>query len=145
MSEIRKGVHEFDGSQKIDTWVDLIEKMRQIYGLDDSATITLAFLKTNGTPSHMIKRLRKQNPAMDWNTLKNHLRQAFSNIVNSDHWEAQLWKIKQKMEEDIYTFTERVYYFIEKAYGSNREQKKGSFLNPQLITLFLDGLVTYFL
>ena len=48
MSEIRKGVHEFDGSQKIDTWVDLIEKMRQIYGLDDSATITLAFLKING-------------------------------------------------------------------------------------------------
>ena len=42
MSEIRKGVHEFDGSQKIDTWVDLIEKMRQIYGLNVSATITLA-------------------------------------------------------------------------------------------------------
>ena len=140
MSEMNKNVHDFDTSQDIEKWLDLLDKMKLIYDLDDKSIVTLAYMKSTGTAARMICRIRKENPTWNWDTFKVQMRQIFSKMVNSEHWTTKLWQLKQRTNEEIYAFIERLYYTIERAYGTDWEILQGNLLNSQLITVFLEGL-----
>ena len=138
-------IDSYDGdAQKFKEWITQIEKYSLMNNLDDSKQIKITFMTSRGAVSDFVFRWQREVAAdrNNWETLKNDLTARFSSITDSNHAHALLRQIKQKSNEPVTLYGERLYNLATEAYSNINVQDEGSriIIQRQLIDYFIDGL-----
>lgn len=136
-------VSEFTGKEKISEWLQEIEKTMIIQNLSDSDACSLAWAKSKGTVARFIGRTIKTSPDVPWKHLRALLDKEYGNIVDKQQAFSTLRNIKQRREEDISSYVERLLHLANKAYGDDWKNETSDLLEDQLVGIFLDGLQSY--
>ena len=129
-------VHPFEGDSKIfKDWVRSIEKYAS---LTDDRVKMVAFQSSRGAVSDFIKRYLHDNVGNNWGQLKTELTLRFAEISDPQHAFVLLRKIKQKPEENVPLYAERLLSLAEEAFTG---QNGGvAAIERQLVWFFIDGL-----
>ena len=132
-------VHPFEGDSKIfKDWVRSIEKYASLTGLTDDRVKMVAYQSSRGAVSDFIKRYLHDNVGNNWGQLKAELTLRFAEISDPQHAFVLLRKIKQKPEENVQLYAERLLSLAEEAFTG---QNGGvAAIERQLVWFFIDGL-----
>ena len=132
-------VHPFEGDSKIfKDWVRSIEKYASLTGLTDDRVKMVAYQSSRGAVSDFIKRYLHDNVGNNWGQLKTELTLRFAEISDPQHTFVLLRKIKQKPEENVQLYAERLLSLAKEAFTG---QKGGmAAIERQLVWFFIDGL-----
>ena len=114
-------VTTFDGTpSKFKEWIKSIEKYATLTNLGNGDISRIAFQSSTGPVGAFIKRYidecRAQARDPDWQTLKKNLTSSFGEITDQHLAFAMLRKIKQKPNENVQMYSERLWGVIEDAY-----------------------------
>ncbi|XP_053387151.1 uncharacterized protein LOC128550971 [Mercenaria mercenaria] len=143
-------ISKFDGkSEDFKSWVKSIEKYSILNDLNDERKKLICYQTATGPVSDFIHRFINENQDCTWAALKHALFTRFSEIHDSQHALYLLQKIKQKPDENVNVYAERLLTLAEDAY-ENQDQGQNHIANlaviqKQLIGHFLDGLTENFL
>ena len=77
-----------------------------------------------------------ENPNCTWPDLKKELSARFAAVTDRSHAFCLLRKIRQKEQENVHLFAERIILLSEEAYSS----RQGEEIERQLVSFFIDGL-----
>ena len=137
-------VHPFEGDSKIiKDWVRSIEKYASLTGLTDDRVKMVAYQSSRGAVSDFIKRYLHDNEGNNWGQLKTELTLRFAEISDSQHTFVFLRKIKQKPEENVQLYAERLLSLAEEAFTG---QNGGvAAIERQLVGFFIHGLAHNYL
>ena len=132
-------VHPFEGDSKIfKDWVRSIEKYASLTGLTDDRVKMVAYQSSRGAVSDFIQRYLHEYVVNNWGQLKTELTSRFAEISDPQHAFVLLQKIKQKPEENVQLYAERLLSLAEEAFTG---QNGGVAANErQLVGFFIDGL-----
>ena len=135
---IAKVVPNFDGSnpKEFKDWVKNIEKFATLTGIQDEKIKLVAYQASRGPVSDYLKRYMDENPTHDWNRIKTELKSCFGDVVDSQHALLLLRKVKQKPQETIQVYAERLLALGEDAF----EGQTNDAVQKQLVGYFIDGL-----
>ena len=86
--------------------------------------------------SDYLKRYMDENPAFDWNLVKSDLKASFGEVVDSKHALLLLTKVKQKPQETIQVYAERLFALGEDAFEGQADDA----IQRQLDGYFIEGL-----
>ena len=115
---IAKVVQNFDGSnpKKFKDWVKSIEKFATLTGIQDEKIKLIAYQASRGPVSDYMKRYMDEHPTFDWNRIKVDLKSSFGEAVDSQHALLLLRKVKQKSQETVHVYAERLLALGEDAF-----------------------------
>ena len=132
-------VHPFEGDSKIfKDWVRSIEKYASLTGLTDDRVKMVAYQSSRDAVCDFIKRYLHDNVGNNWGQLKTELTLRFAEISDPQHAFVLLRKIKQKLEENVQLYAERLLSLAEEAFTG---QNGGvAAIERQLVWFFIDGL-----
>lgn len=132
---VSKIVSSFDGSDPkvFKKWIKNIEKYATLTGMDAGRIKLIAYQSSSGPVSDYLKRYLSTHQQSNWDQVKNELRLRFGEIVDAQHAMLLLKKIKQKKDENIQVYAERMLCTGEDAFDAQN-------LQTQLIGYFIDGL-----
>ena len=135
---IARVVQTFDGSNTKDfkEWVKSIEKFATLTGIDANRTNLVAYQSSKGPVSDFIKRYMESHPGRDWGRMKVDLRSSFGEVVDSQHALLLLRKVKQRQNEMIQVYAERLIALGDDAF----EDQPYDAVQKQLVGCFIDGL-----
>ena len=138
-------IEPFNGEPyKFKDWIRQVEKYSLMNNLDQIKQIKIAFMTSRGAVSDYIFRWQTEvEPERHrWEILKNDLTARFSAITDSNHAHALLRQIKQKPNEPVTLYGERLYNLAQEAYSQTNVSAEGSkaIVQRQLIDYFIDGL-----
>ena len=130
-------VHPFEGDSKIfKDWVRSIEKYASLTGLTDDRVKMVAYQSSRDAVSDFIKRYLHDNVGNNWGQLKTELTLRFAEISDPQHAFVLLRKIKQKPEENVQLYAERLLSLAEEAFtGQNGEVAA---IERQLVWFFIN-------
>ena len=135
-------VHPFEGDSKIfKDWVRSIEKYASLTGLTDDRVQIMAYQSCGGgeAVSDFIQRYLRDNVGNNWGQLKTELTSRFAKISDPQYAFVLLRKIKQRPEENVQLYAERLLSLAEEAF---KGQNGGvAAIERQLVGFFVDGLV----
>ena len=135
-------VPTFEGDpKKFREWIKGIEKYSKLTNLNDKDVPKIAYQACSGPVADFIRRYlqERENAREDpnWNTLKKNLNSRFAEITDSQQALAVLRKTKQKPNESVQLFAERLLNVAEDAYPQGGDRPV---VEQQLINIFVDGL-----
>ena len=135
---IAKVVQNFDGSnpKEFKDWVKSIEKFATLTGIQDEKIKLIAYQASRGPVSDYMKRYMDEHPTFDWNRIKVDLKSSFGEVVDSQHTLLLLRKVKQKSQETVHVYAERLLALGEDAF----EGQGYDAIQKQLVGYFIDGL-----
>ena len=138
-------IENFNGDAlKFKEWLRQIDKYALMNNLDDAKQIKIAFMTSKGAVSDYIFRWQKEIEAErnTWENLKHDLTARFSAITDANHAHALLRQIKQKHNEPVTLYSERLYTMAQEAYANMNinEPASKAIVQRQLIDYFIDGL-----
>ena len=136
---IAKIVPSFDGSnpKEFKDWIKSIEKFITLTQVENERVKFVAYQASNGRPvSDFLKRYLSRNPEENWRRVKAELRSCFGEVVDSQHALLLLRKVRQKPNESIQVFAERLLALGEDAF----EGIGDAFVERQMVGFFIDGL-----
>ena len=118
-----------DGNpREIDTWVKQVEKHAFLYDCSDKRKELVAYQTCTGLASDYIKQYLESEGTKAWANLKENLHWRFSPFIDKPKAFEQLVNIKQKKDEDVQFFAERLL------------RQKGLTQNVMPRSIFLCGL-----
>ena len=124
-------------------WVRSIEKYASLTGLTDDRVKMVVYQSSRGAVSDFIQRYLHEYVGNNWGQLKTELTSRFAEISDPHHAFALLRKIKQKPEENVQLYAERLLSLAEEAFTG---QNGGvAAIERQLVGSFVDGLVRDYL
>lgn len=139
---IAKVVPSFDGDAKnFKNWVKSIEKYARFVGLDNNNTKLVAYQASAGPVSDFLKRYLDLNPGHDWPMIKAELQRRFGEIIDTQHAQLLLRKVKQKPGETIQVYAERLMTLGDDAFEGVPDDVK----DKQMVNYFIDGLLHDFM
>lgn len=131
----------FEGNpQDFETWLKQIEKHSFLFNCNDRKKQLVAYQTSTGLVSDYIKRyLESDARDKTWANLKENLQSRFSPILDRPKAFERLVSTKQKKDEDVQFFAERLLSLSEKAYPEKNEAIM-PIIESQLLSIFLSGL-----
>lgn len=139
---IRNFVKVYDGNpREYKNWVKSIEKWAMVGNLCDGEYVKAAFQTAQGGVSDFIQRFMADHPEAKWGELKRELTARFGEITDPQHALSILRHIKQKREENVQMYSERLIDMAVDAFAEQFSSHEGRrAVEPQLIGYFQDGL-----
>ena len=102
-------VPTFKGEPELYTeWIKAIEKQGLLEPLNDEQTKRLAFQSAAGPVSDYLQRILAEQAGITWAQLKRGLAARFGDVTDNQHALTLLRKIKQRADENIQVFAERL-------------------------------------
>ena len=134
-------IKTFDGTKAADfkDWITSIDKHAYLYGNSDEKRKLTAYQASSGAVSDFIKRFLDSRPTENFNTLRRELSNRFSDVADRAHAFALLGKTKQKQDEGVQIYAERLLTLAREAYD-NVQDGAAAIVDQQLIEFFIDGL-----
>lgn len=130
----------FDGDpKKFKTWIKAIEKYAILTNLAEDRIKTIAFQSSMGCVSDFIQRYMGDHPDRTWAEMKVELSARFAEVTDSAHALMLLRKVKQKFDENVQIYAERLLSLAEEAYAGIPDGGAAA-IERQLIGFFIDGL-----
>jgi len=137
---ISQVVQSFDGNSKeFKNWIKNVEKYGTLINLDANKLKFVAYQSSKGLVSDYIQRFLTDNPTGTWTDLKEQLKLRFAEIQDSQYAFSLLKTIKQKTDENVQIYAERLLSLATDAY----ENIEGNLdiIEKQLVEIFIDGLL----
>lgn len=136
---IAQVVKNFDGDTKeYKGWVKSVEKYALLTGVGQDRIKMVAYQASKGAVSDFIFRYMNDHPLCTWDDLKQELNGRFGEITDSQHAFMLLRKVKQKPDENVQLYAERLMSLAEEAFRG--QQLNLQPIATQLIGFFIDGL-----
>ena len=133
-------IQSFGGNPKyFEIWVKEIEKYAFIRRSDDRQKMLLAYQYSTGIVSDYIKRYLDTEPNQSWESLRGGLSNRFSPSLDKTKSFELLVNAKQKKDEDVQFYGERILELAQQAYPDRTGPVK-QIVESQLLTIFLSGL-----
>ena len=131
----------FEGNPAdFEVWLKQIEKHSFLFNCNDRKKQLVAYQTSTGLVSDYIKRyLESDAHDKTWANLKENLQSRFSPILDWPKAFERLVNTKQKKDEDVQFFAERLLSLSEKAYPEKNEAIN-HIIESQLLSIFLRGL-----
>ena len=135
---IAKIVPSFDGSnpKEFKDWIKSIEKFVTLTQVENERVKFVAYQASKGPVSDFLERYLSRNPEENWRRVKAELRSCFGKLVDSQHALLLLRKVRQKPNESIQVFAERLLALDEDAFEGIGDE----FVERQMVGFFIDGL-----
>lgn len=133
-------VRKFKGEAKnYKIWIKEVEKFCRLTNADnDESKKTIAYQTAEGIVSDYIERFQRANNNATWAETERELRAHFGSVTDEVQALSQLKKIRQKSQESVQMFGERLLSLAEDAFsGVDLTQQV---VARQLIDYFVDGL-----
>lgn len=128
---------------KFQEWISALEKFAKIIGLDDSSKKLAALQTSKGAVSQFIFRfLESSEQDKPWSVLKTQLSVRFGETRDNQHAFSILKNMKQKKDENVQLFAERVLCVAEKAFPTTESLTA---FESHLVGIFVDGLINDFI
>lgn len=125
--------------REFETWIKQIEKHAFLFDCSDRKKQLVAYQTCTGLVSDYIKRYLESDGDKTWVNLKENLHSRFSPVLDRPKAFEQLVNTKQKKDEDVQFFAERLLSLAEKAYP-DRTDSLNPIIESQLLSIFLSGL-----
>ena len=132
-------VPKFNGdSKKFRPWVKSVEKFIQITGAPVNNAVGVAYQAAEGLVSDFINRyIDQQGGTVEWSELKKELTAYFGEITDPQQALLMLRKLKQKRDEGVQIYAERLMTLAEDAWP---DQLTETLVQQQLVNVYIDGL-----
>lgn len=132
----------FEGDpKKYKEWLKAVEKYAKLTNISNNDVPKIAYQTCSGPVGDFIRRYlqekEEQGRNADWDNLKKHLSSRFADITDAHQAFAVLRKTKQKPNESVQLYAERLLNIAEDAYPVAGDRPV---VEQQLINIFLDGL-----
>ena len=124
--------------RKFREWVEQIEKYAFMTELQADKIKLVAYKTSAGPISYFIERYITNNPNNTWNQLKAELTMRFAEISDSDQALKMLREIKQKKDENVQCYAERLLSLAAEAYSGQYAGVRAA--DRSLVGYFTDGL-----
>ena len=130
----------FDGDpKKFKNWIKALEKYAVLTNMARERIKTVAFQSSMGCVSDFIQRYMGDNVDATWDQMKIELSARFAEVTDSAHALMLLRKVKQRVDENVQIYAERLLSLAEEAYAGLQEGGAAA-IERQLIGFFIDGL-----
>ena len=130
-------IKPFSGNPKeFKDWTKSIEKHARLHDLTEDRIKLVAFQTSRDSVSDYLDRLLSSNPGYNWARVKGELAVRFAEVSDKQHAFSLLQKIKQKKDESVPVFGERVLSLAMQAYDNIDAPE----VQRQLVIFFVDGL-----
>ena len=133
-------VPEFTGKEKLEDWLQEINKSKLTHGLSDKEVCQLMWAKSRGTVSRVVGRKLTEKPTTTHEELVTLLENEYGQLVDGHHAFSKLTKIKQGKDEELSSYIERLFQLVGKAYGEKWKTAHTDVVQPQLVGIFMEGL-----
>ena len=131
-------VPNFDGKPgDFRNWVKAIEKYVTLFGLGEQDTKAIADQRSKGVVSDFVGRHIQSRGEETWEDLKTQLKARFGEIADPHHAFALLQKCKQRKDETVALYAERLYGLAEESFPNEIATEP---VQRQLVGFFVDGL-----
>ncbi len=128
----------FDGNPKeFRRWIKAVEKHAALESVPLNRIKFIAFKTSKDAVSDFIQRYLKNDPNIAWDDLKQELAIRFAEISDPQHAFMVLKTVKQKKDENVQIFAERLLSLAEQAYEG---AAAAVVTEGQLVGFFIDGL-----
>lgn len=136
---ISQVIETFDGSnvKLFREWVASIDKYSKLAGLPAARKKMIALRASTGPVSGFIQRYTASVPDLTWDALRRELAKRFSDVTDPQFALSVLRNVRQKHDENIQVFAERILSLAEEAF----QGQQGDAVERQLIDTFVDGLL----
>ena len=138
-------VRTFEGDpSKFKQWIKDIERYAQMARLDDNDIPRIVLMTCSGSIADFVKRYldevaKKGDPPI-WPHLKKLMQKRFAEITDPQQAMAVLRRIRQKPDESVQLYSERLLRIAEDAYPTPYDERDHHLVQKQLIDIFCDGL-----
>ena len=130
-------ISPFFGDQKFyKSWIKSIDKHATLNNLDEDHIKKVAYQTSRDAVSDFLERYLAEHQDASWNQVKAELSARFSAISDKQHAFLLLHQIRQKKDENVPVYAERVYNLAVQAYDDMTPQE----IQRQLVSFFENGL-----
>ena len=130
-------ISPFFGDQKFyKSWIKSIDKHATLNNLDEDHIKKVAYQTSRNAVSDFLERYLAEHQEASWNQVKAELSARFSDISDKQHAFLLLHQIRQKRDENVPVYAERVYNLAVQAYDDMTPQE----IQRQLVSFFENGL-----
>ena len=127
-----------ESSEKFQSWLQDVERNLALVGHDDARARALVLQTLTGPAADFATREIKQNPEISWTDLKNKLDARYNDMADLAFARQKLRRLTQARGESVQNYHERL--MINAAHAFGEEQLNESFVQLQLVEIFIDGL-----
>lgn len=132
-------IEVFDGDEKhFRNWIKSLEKYAILSKIPQIEIKQLAFSTSTGYVSDSIQRRLKKFPDETWDSLKGELNARFGMVSDAHFAGTMLRKLRQKYDENIQVFSERLLSLAEETYGDLPGGIEAH--ERELLGIFIDGI-----
>ena len=130
-------ISPFSGEQKFyKNWIKSIDKHATLNDLGDDQIKKVAYQTSRNAVSDFLERYLSEHPRASWANVKAELSARFSDISDKQHAFLLLHQIRQKRDENVPVYAERVYTLAAQAYDDMTSTE----IQRQLVSFFENGL-----
>jgi len=129
--------------KKFQNWVKQIEKYAFMTETPVEKVKLIAYKTSSGPVSDFIERYITNHPTNSWQQLKQELVMRFAEISDPEQASKMLREIKQKKDENVQCYAERLLSLASEAYAGQPDGMRAA--ERQLVGYFSDGLYYDFL
>lgn len=132
-------IKPYSGSPKgFKEWIRAVEKYQYVIGGDGNSCKVFALQSAEGPVSDFLMRYSQTHGDATWAQMKNELRVRFAEISDPQHALNILRHTKQRKEETVQIFAERLLGVAAEAWEA--ENLASPLVETQLVEIFIDGL-----
>ena len=139
-------VEPYSGTEasKCRQWISAVEKIADATGLSEREKLVSLYLTARDHVSEFIKRIWTETENLTFADLKKALISNFSSVTEPSMAHDLLRKIKQKINEPITIFAERIYNLAAYAYTDavSHHDSAQAVIQTQLVDYFISGLLS---
>ena len=130
-------IKSFDGNPKeYREWVKSVEKYQVMMNVSENDCNIIAYQTSRGPVGGFIQRHLKENVGETWANLKKELAKRFSDVTDQHVALTLLRQTKQKPNENVQLYAERIMSLAEDGYDDNTDDQ----IQKQLVDIFVNGL-----
>jgi len=137
-----QNIPTFKGDSKtFKSWIRAIDKFCLISNItEDRKKNLIAYQTCEGPPSDFINRHLSDNGDVTWNDTKQVLQERFGEVYDAELAFSQLRNIRQKSDESVQIYAERIMTLATEAYDGNMNQANLPLIESQITNIFTEGL-----
>ena len=137
---IKTSVRTFsgEGARKFADWLKDMKKASTLVDKDDDRLRALALETLQGPAADFLQRKISANPNITWTEIRKIMTDQYSDLADAQLALRQLRKLRQKPDENVQNFSERLIVMTEDAFPG--EDVKADHIQKQLTETFIDGV-----
>ena len=146
LSQAAQQVKPIDGNpNSFKDWLREIEKQSALHNFNDEKKIRLVRATTKGAVADFVERWTADVDGVNnrYDRLIYNLKTNFSNVTDSEHARALLRHVRQRQDEPVTVYSERLFALAKDAYADTNMDNAGSkaIVEKQIVAYFIDGLI----